>query len=539
VSIGDGPLRGELAGLVERKGLRDRVAIRRSAPPPDVARWMRAADLFCLPSHSEGCPNVMVEALASGCPVVAANVGGIPELARSESTILVPPQQPERLAEALREGLTRPWNRQIIHATSGRTWDHVAAETLAVCETVAGTARPLRTAGKPPRLRIAVVSSYFPSGDQKYRGHSAFQTLLELQKVADIQVFSPLAAYPNGRNSRSAAKQYGPFPTQYFGYPALPLLSRPFNGWVCLRELLPRLRAAQPDLILNYWLYPEGFSAVQAGRVLGVPVIVGSIGSDLRRIADPFTRHFVRRTVREAAGVITVSDDLRQRAIALGARPENVSAILNGCDRSIFHRGDRDGARRQAGYTAGGSLILYVGSLLRTKGLVELMGAFQTLAAERPELRLAMIGEGPMRDEIGAFARRHGLEDRILLFGYKLSREVGDWMRAADLFCLPSYSEGCPNVVVEALACGLPVVASNVGGVGELVPEFAGVLPPPRDRQALERALRTALDKEWDCERIARASARTWGDVAAETYALCLQTVERECGSRRSTSTVC
>jgi glycosyltransferase involved in cell wall biosynthesis len=292
--------------------------------------------------------------------------------------------------------------------------------------------------------------------------------------------------------------------------------------------LLPRLRATRPDVVLNYWLYPEGFSAVQAGRMLGVPVIVGSIGSDLRRIGDPFTRHFVGRTLREASGVITVSEELGQRALTFGVPPEKVGTILNGCDRSVFYPGSREQARRDVGYGNGGELILFVGSLLRTKGLAELLAAFKRLSLSKPDLRLGIIGDGPFAGEIRAFVERESLHDRVLILGYKPSSEVAVWMRAADLFCLPSYSEGCPNVVVEALACGLPIVATSVGGITELVGDSSGVLLPARDDRALEAAIEKALACSWNRSRIAKASGRTWEDVAADTYAICRQVVERE-----------
>jgi glycosyltransferase involved in cell wall biosynthesis len=94
-------------------------------------------------------------------------------------------------------------------------------------------------------------------------------------------------------------------------------------------------------------------------------------------------------------------------------------------------------------------------------------------------------------------------------------------MRAADVFCLPSYSEGCPNVVVEALACGRPVVATKVGGIPELVNETCGMLIPPRNAGELAKALDRALSKPWDSEEIARTFTRSWETVAAETLAVC------------------
>ena len=98
---------------------------------------------------------------------------------------------------------------------------------------------------------------------------------------------------------------------------------------------------------------------------------------------------------------------------------------------------------------------------------------------------------------------------------------IAQWMRAADIFCLPSYTEGCPNVLVEALACGRPIVATNVGGIPELIHQDSGILVPPRDSAALRGALHQALSKQWDGEAIARTSTRSWEAVSGETWAVC------------------
>src|SRR5262249_5565991 len=139
------------------------------------------------------------------------------------------------------------------------------------------------------------------------------------------------------------------FRPTYFVYPAAARISRPLNGWICTTYLWPHIRSSKPDLILNYWLYPDGFSAVQVARRLGVPVVVGAIGSDIRRRTDPFSRYLVRQTMLDADAVITVSEELRQQAIAQGIRPSKTTTILNGCDRSVFYPGDRVEARRKLG----------------------------------------------------------------------------------------------------------------------------------------------------------------------------------------------
>lgn len=377
-------------------------------------------------------------------------------------------------------------------------------------------------------MRITVVTSYFPTSATPYGGNSAFQTLLLLRKHASIEVVCPLERYVNVRGLKppryrraDPAWQPPEFKTTYVEYPAIPLLTRPFNGSVCARLLLAPVRLSRPDIILNYWLYPDGYAAVRLGRKLGVPVIVSAIGSDLRLRNDPFTRRLVRQTMRRADAVITVSEELRQLAIAQNIPAEKVTAILNGCDTSVFFPGDRDKARGEVGCDTQSELIVYAGNLLAAKGLGELMEAFLELAKSRPRLRLAVLGQGPYGETLARRVHGENMEDRVTMPGRRDAKGIAQWMRAADVFCLPSYSEGCPNVVVEALACGRPLVATRVGGIPELVRETNGILAPPRDPAALRDALDAALSRPWEPREIARTSTRSWDAVAAETWAVC------------------
>lgn len=532
VCVGSGPLRDDMLACAAACGIGDRLLLPGDQGRRDVARWLNAADLLSLPSYSEGCPNVVIEAISSGCPVVASVVGGVPEVVNPQCSILVPPQDVDRLAEGLRESLSRAWDRPTISTGFARSWEDVARETFEICRRTAGT----KPSAKPPffrsrPLRITVVTPYFPTSAGSYRGHSTFHTLRYLREKADVEVVCPLSTYPGEwfplwKGEKQDGYTNPEFHTAYVRYPAVSGVTRPINGVVCAYRMLPALRASRPDLVLNYWLYPEGFAAVLTGHLIGVPVIVGSIGSDLRRITDPVTPWYVRRTLENADGVITVSRDLCRLAIARGAQAENVAAILNGCDRSVFHPGDRAAARRELGYS-GGEVILYVGTLLKTKGLGELVEAFAALSKSRPAAHLALIGSGIYRETIEHFTAREGIRDRVLLLGTQDSARVARWMQAADVFCLPSYSEGCPNVVIEALATGLPVVGSDVGGIPELVRDGSnGILVPVRDAAGLCQALGAALSRNWDSASIAASFGRSWEDVGEETYAFCCRILE-------------
>ena len=137
--------------------------------------------------------------------------------------------------------------------------------------------------------------------------------------------------------------------------------------------------------------------------------------------------------------------------------------------------------------------MLFVGRLDTTKGIVELLDAFASLATRRPNLRLAYVGDGPGGGHLRRKAKHLALEDRITLTGACSSQKVAQWLAAANVLALPSYNEGCPNVVIEALSCGRPVIATNVGGIPELVNEESGILVAPRD----SRALAAPLKRRW------------------------------------------
>ena len=382
-------------------------------------------------------------------------------------------------------------------------------------------------AAKP---RIAVLSSYFPTREEPYRGHSAYQTLRRMLPWADISAVCPLPAYPSWYplqpkefRYRRMDLRYSPpdIPARYFRYRTLPLLTRPVHGLIVKRLVMPELRNLRPDLILSYWLYPDGYAAVAAAEQLGIPSIVGAIGSDIRRISDSCTRWWTRQTLHRASFVLTVSEELRSRVLDFGIPAEKTRAVLNGCDASIFHPGDRSAARTSLGVPLDAQVILYIGSLIPSKGLLELWEAFQRLALRRRRLRLVCVGEGPLDDTLAARAEQAGLLPRLLMPGQCGPADVARWLAACDLFCLPSHSEGCPNVVLEALASGRPVVATRVGGIPEIVDERCGILTPARDVDGLEAALERALSTPWNEVAISNQRQRGWGQVAAETWEVC------------------
>jgi teichuronic acid biosynthesis glycosyltransferase TuaC len=372
-------------------------------------------------------------------------------------------------------------------------------------------------------LKIAVVTRYFPSSAEPWQGRSAYQTLRLLAQKADVRVFYPNPDYPSMLNPRS--RKYGKLDpsfsppdvkVSYHNFPTFPLISRPLNGWMIAHTLLPHIRSFAPDLIFSYFLYPEGYAALQVGKALAVPVVARSMGSDLNRIGDPISAMYTRTVLREVDFLVMVSRDLRNKALAMGASPERIRTMVNGCDTSVFHVRDRAQAREKLRIDPATKAVVYIGRMDVNKGLRELVEAAASLHPEHPELHVYLIGNGPDKAIIRTAIDANNASGYIHMLPACPFDEVAVWMAASDLVTLPSYMEGCPNVVLEALACGRPVVTTNVGGIPEIMNETCGSLVPPRDPAALARALASVLAATWEPAAISAHMSRGWNTVADE-----------------------
>lgn len=382
-------------------------------------------------------------------------------------------------------------------------------------------------------MRVAVITRYFPTSHEPWAGHSAYQTLRFLAKRCELKVFYPESRYPPLLTPKSRAGRQIDFEhrpagvdVEYIAYPALPAISRPFNGWSAARSILDRVCAWQPEIILNYIVYPDGDAALRVARKLRIPFVVTAIGSDLN-VIPPLCEGLTRRVLREADYTVTVSGDLLRTARSLGAPAERSGAILNGCDTGIFHPGDRARARLALGIPDDTQAVVYVGRLDLAKGLAELVTAVSGLRERQPRLHCYIVGDGPARQPLAEAIAAQKATDQISLKPSCSTEEVANWMTAADVITLPSYREGCPNVVIEALASGRPVVATRVGGIPELMDDTSGRLVPAKDADALASALDQVLDQPWSPEAIASRHSRSWSDVSDDVETILRSTLER------------
>lgn len=276
------------------------------------------------------------------------------------------------------------------------------------------------------------------------------------------------------------------------------------------------------DVIDAHFVYPDGYAALKVAAKLKRPVVISARGADVyRNNKFPHIVPLLREATQQAARFIAVSQELRTDLIALGAHPNKVHVIPNGIESSVFHPVDREEACRELGLDPRDRWLVTVASLSAHKGHRFLIGALQGLGLDRvraARIKVAFIGQGREREALGREVEAAGMSDIIKFIGQVAAARLKYWYSVADLKILASTQEGSANALLEALACGVPVIASRIGENGAVIREGEnGYLMHLRDVAGLQAAIEASLAREWDRARIARdGSRRDWRAVASE-----------------------
>jgi teichuronic acid biosynthesis glycosyltransferase TuaC len=381
------------------------------------------------------------------------------------------------------------------------------------------------------RFQVLLFSTVFPNARQPHHGTFVRERMRGYPENVKVRVVAPVPWFPfvSGLRPgfRPEVEERGTQQGVTVLHPrflSFPGILKCLDGLLMFLSALPTLRRMRRelpfDVIDAHFAYPEGLAATLAGLFLRVPVTITLRGT-LPLIA-PFRlrRPQLRFALRRAARVIAVSESLKRDAVALGIPEEKIRVIGNGTDPGVFHPQDRTEARRALGLPKYGPLLVSVGTLAPRKGFHLVIEAMARLGKRWPTLRFAVVGgdgaEGAMSAELKALAGRLGIADRVIFAGPRQSGELAAWYSAADLFVLATAHEGCPNVVLEALACGTPVVATPVGSIPELIDPESGLLVE-RNVDAIADGIDKALNRSWDRDQVrARVAARSWSVVGAE-----------------------
>jgi len=378
--------------------------------------------------------------------------------------------------------------------------------------------------------RVVVFSSLFPNASRPLAGIFIRERMFRVGRHLPLVVVAPVPWFPFQSLIRRFKPHYRCHESRYevqdsieIYYPrflSIPGLLKSFDGlsmglcaFFAMRRLKRRFRY---DLIDSHFAYPDGYAATLLGKWLRVPVTVTLRGTEI-----PYSRSFLKKrlilkTLERAIRVFSVSESLKQHAVSLGANESKIEIVNNGVDTKIFYPISKEEARKRLGIPADAKVLISIGALVERKGFHRVINLLPSLLTHFPALRYLVVGgaspEGDWSKRLRKQAKRLGLNDVVVFTGAIPPEELNLPLSAADVFVLATENEGWANVFLEAMACGLPIVSTQVGGNKEVISdESLGRLVPLNDPDVMKQALIEALDTSWDNERILKyAKSRSW-----------------------------
>jgi glycosyltransferase involved in cell wall biosynthesis len=331
-----------------------------------------------------------------------------------------------------------------------------------------------------------------------FRQWQNFSTIPTLYEIDGIRVHSP----------------------KYF---LLPRISESIHAITMFFGIFPAIRRIAREenieILKVHWLYPDGVCAAWCSKLLKLPIVLSAEGCDVNEFLEHRLKRFqIIRALKHATHVSTVSNPLTEKIASLGISSSKISTVPNGVDSGTFFKDKSDSNGFES---AGVKTILYVGRLSDEKDVDILLRATNLMLQDHLDFRLKIVGDGPERTVLKEYVRSHGLDANVEFVGQVPHRQISVYLSQSDVFCLPSKREGCPNVVLESLACGVPVVAFEVGGIPDMVNQDAGILVPIRSAEDLAIALTRALNSNWNRTAIADSVRHlTWENVAAQNIVI-------------------
>lgn len=368
-------------------------------------------------------------------------------------------------------------------------------------------------------MRLLVLADTFPNALDPWRGPYNRRQMECLADLCDVTVIDPIPWVQLAKNEHLReliGKPDNTLQKMTIHHPVfryVPVLGRA-RHWRGVLSAARRSLRAMPngfDGIIATFAYPHGLAAKHLAASLKVPYVVKVRGTDLHGLpATGQRRAHTGDALRNASAVVAVSSNLARIARDLGAAPERVKVLTNGIDADRFTIVPRGQARYALQLPESERILFFLGSLVPVKGVELLLDSIAQIEANRRPL-LAIGGDGPLKETLQRRAAALNLGGKVRFLGQVGREQVGLWMNAADALVLSSYDEGCPNVVLEAMACGTPVVSTRVGAVPDLLDERCGLMATPGDAGSLSSRIEEALGRNWDREAIrARVEGMTW-----------------------------
>jgi teichuronic acid biosynthesis glycosyltransferase TuaC len=395
-------------------------------------------------------------------------------------------------------------------------------------------------------MHVALVTTFYPNRAEPLRAVFVRNLAIALEAHAKITVVSPVPyAPPFPKRPRWIALRAIPervsdgsrtvFHPRFVAVPKLTALNGATYGSAVAPVLRQLVSEEGVDVIHAHCAFPDAVGVALASETIDAPFVMTAHGSDINVYSEAgLIRPQLAMALKRASGIIAVSRAMREKIhnMVPGIEDRLSHIPCAGIDKRVFAPRNRDEARRQLQLAPQGRIALFVGQLVPIKAVGVLLNAWRSLldaGLVQACDRLVIIGDGPLRRELQQASRDAAFQGTVQFPGEVPQEQVALWLSAANVFCLPSRNEGTPNVIVEALASGRPVVASRVGGIPELISDgLNGFLAAPEDVTGLANALGLAFERSWNAADIAAGVADyTWESLARRNMAVLESAVER------------
>jgi len=381
------------------------------------------------------------------------------------------------------------------------------------------------------QLSVASICRILPNPGDPSAGFFVWQRLQAMARIARLTVLQPVPHFPLVRPlpgwAQSPGHDANGLPVRHVPMFYLPGIMKSLDGYWLYRAMLKTLgglkRTGNLDCVDAHFGYPDGVGSLLVARKIGAPVVVTLRGLEADYLEKPAIGRQLRFMLEQADGCICVSHFLQDLALRHGASPDRVTVVHNAIDRDLFHPGDQAASRRKCGLPEGIPVIVSVGHLIAGKRHHVLIDAFAEFLRRHADARLLIVGgpayEPEYPDQLRRQIERLGISAAVDLVGKTPVDQVAELLRAADIFALATRREGCCNAVLEALACGLPVVTTPAGDNRYFVRDGEnGFIVPIDDAAALAQGLLAAQGHGgFSRQRIAaRLEVGSWTDVALQ-----------------------
>lgn len=373
-------------------------------------------------------------------------------------------------------------------------------------------------------MKVIIITNLYPNNLEPSRATYNKYQFRELSKHCELKIIAPIAwtdrvkFWLRSREKIPASRVSDGIEVSHPTYFFPPRFFRSSYG-ICyflsiffvFRRLNKRFSA---DVVFVTWAFPDGYAAALLARISKKPFVLKVHGSDIHSIHGQLRKKLTAWVLCQSSKVFSVSKDLTKQVRSMGVPEKNVLTLYNGVDEDIFSSKEKKVVLTQLGLEGNVKRLLFVGNLKTVKGADFLADIISYTAKTHPDVHLYIIGQGVLERKIKEQFAEKNIENKVSFLGVQPHGQIALWMNAVDLLIVPSRNEGVPNVMLEAMSCGLPVVAARIGGVPEILCDgITGILCDEAQPSQLSNAVIRSLNRDWDTAAIEKlAKQYSWSN---------------------------